>query len=159
MMRLPPKIAARQAKARPLPAGAARPRERDDAGAVVITLPRPPTPPLTMNRVIGMHWAAYRPETDPWRDEFATMAKGRRRAVRALGLPVTIELTLRFARGGRRDPANYYPNLKSVIDGLVIAACLDDDSPAYVHTLEPVVVVDRTSQEVTLRIWPALLDH
>lgn len=158
MMRLPPKIAARQAKVKrsQLPAGAApRSREQNDAGAVVITLPRPPTPLLTMNRAIGMHWRVYEDRMGPWRDEVAWVAKAHRDAIRAMALPVTIGTTLRVAVMRRADPSNFSLHTKSMVDGLVHAGCLDDDSPAYVRTLEPVLLVDRTSQAVTLTIRPA----
>lgn len=159
-MRLPPKLVG-QGRTRPvmrIAAGPLRPPvdvEEGD-GVVVITLPRPPTPPLSMNQAIGMHWARYAEHMDPWRDEFAWTAKAHRPAVRALALPVTVELTLRFAAARRRDNANAAPCMKSAVDGCTIAGLWDDDSPAYVRTLEPVLLVDRDSQAVTLTIRGAV---
>lgn len=157
LSRIPPKIAARQAKAlsRPVPPATPYVLSRDETGCVVITLPRPPTPLLTINRAIGMHWRVYADRMDPWRDEVAWVAKAHREAIRAMALPVTVETTLRVAVIRRIDPSNMALHTKSMVDGLVAAGCLDDDSPAYVRTEEPVLLVDRVSQAVTLTIRPA----
>ncbi|RKN50081.1 hypothetical protein D7231_35860, partial [Streptomyces klenkii] len=36
------------------------------------------------------------------------------------------------ARGGRRDPANWYPSFKALIDGIVDAGVLEDDDHSRV---------------------------
>lgn len=38
----------------------------------------------------------------------------------------------------RRDPHNYFPTLKPIIDGLTDAGLWPDDTPEYVRTIEPV---------------------
>ena len=126
----------------------------DTGQAVVLSLPCPPTKPLSMNTAIGMHWAAYARHMDPWRDAIAWVAKAHRSEIQAMAKPVTIGVTLRFKRGARRDSANFYPCSKSLCDGLVHAGCLPDDSPAYATILEPVLLVDKTDQSVTLTITP-----
>ena len=64
---------------------------------------------------------------------------------------VTIELPVRDKR--KRDPHNYSPTMKAVIDGLVDAGCWPDDDSSWVATREPVLVVDSTGF-VTVRIEP-----
>lgn len=126
-----------------------------DDGAVTITLPRPPTKPLSMNEAIGIHWGRYAKRMDPWRDEFTWLLKAHRKAIQAMEKPVTVKLTIRFKRGARRDNANFYPCVKSALDGAVHAGCLDDDSPAYVTVAETVCLYDPNSEAVTLTITPA----
>ena len=45
---------------------------------------------------------------------------------------VHVTATIHKTRGGRWDPANLYPTVKAVIDGLVDARVLEDDSHEYV---------------------------
>lgn len=124
-------------------------------GEVVITLPRPPSPLLSMNQAIGMHWAKYAKRMDPWRDEIAWLAKAHRRTVQAMAKPVTVEMVIHVNPRSRYDPSNMLPNLKSAVDGMKNAGCFPDDGPAWVKTLEPIVIKDRTSRAVTLTIRPA----
>jgi len=37
----------------------------------------------------------------------------------------------------RRDPHNFYPTIKPIIDGLTDAGLWPDDTPEYVMTVEP----------------------
>ncbi len=56
-------------------------------------------------------------------------------AARAVKLPklhkAQIIATLHFGDRRRRDPHNYYPTLKAIVDGLVDYGLLDDDSHQY----------------------------
>lgn len=122
---------------------------------VVLTLPRPPTRPLSMNQAIGMHWAAYARHMDPWRDEIAWLAKARRKDVQAMAKPVTIQVTIHVSPRSTYDPSNMLPCLKSLVDGLKIGGLFPNDGPTYVTTLEPVMVKHPTRREVEIRITPA----
>lgn len=68
------------------------------------------------------------PERRLWRDAAATYA-------RAGKLPVLgrchMTAELRFTDRRRRDPHNYYPTVKAVVDGLVDYGLLPDDSSQY----------------------------
>lgn len=124
---------------------------------VVITIPRPPTPVIGENKLRGMHWGQRARAMDPWRDEIAWLAKRHRAAIRAMPKPVTIAITFRFPLNRVRDPSNLNGGgiTKALIDGIVNAGCLPGDDPRYVRTVEPVLLVDKTSQAVTLTITPA----
>lgn len=54
---------------------------------------------------------------------------------------VTVELPVRDNR--RRDPHNYFATVKPIIDGLVDAGLWPDDTPEWVTTTEPRLVVRR----------------
>lgn len=43
-----------------------------------------------------------------------------------------------MATNRRRDPHNYYPTIKPIIDGLTDAGLWPDDTSEYVATMEPV---------------------
>jgi hypothetical protein len=124
--------------------------------AVVLTLPRPPSPPLSENASRTLHWAARNRRLRPWGDEFGWLLKGHRAAIQAMDKPVTVELTLRFRNVRIRDPHNLVGTvLKEIIDSAVRTGCLPDDNPLYVRTVEPILLVDKTDQSVTLTITPA----
>ena len=124
--------------------------------AVVLTLPRPPTPPLSENQSRSLHWAERNKRLHPWRDEFCWLAKGHRKAIQAMKKPVAMQLTIRYPVARRRDNHNTVGTVcKAVCDGIVMAGALDDDSTEYVTMLEPILLVDKTSQAVTLTITPA----
>lgn len=55
--------------------------------------------------------------------------------------PMLVELTIPFTKNRKRDPHNYCGTvLKAIIDGLVIAANLPDDTPEWVGHREPKLV-------------------
>lgn len=67
---------------------------------------------------------------------------------------VAVTLTVRDRR--RRDPHNYYPTVKAIIDGLVDAGVWPDDTPEWVTTREPVLRVG-SDRLVIVRLTPAAL--
>ena len=55
----------------------------------------------------------------------------------------------------RRDPANYAKIQKAVVDGLVDAGVWPDDTPEFVTTIEPTLVVDTDrARLVRVRLIP-----
>lgn len=52
----------------------------------------------------------------------------------------------------RRDPHNWVPTMKAIIDGLVDAHVWPDDTPAYVVTTEPVLEVGTGPRDVRVRL-------
>lgn len=70
--------------------------------------------------------------------------------------PSTIQVTIPFDTGRRRDPHNYVGTVcKSVIDGLVQAGVWPDDNPEYVTVIEPKLVV---GTEVIIVIEPRTVE-
>lgn len=74
-------------------------------------------------------WQKFHGLTQAWRDAACRAANGfptyRER--------VRIVITFHKARAGRYDPANLYPTAKAIVDGLVDAGVLEDDSHRYVE--------------------------
>lgn len=106
---------------------------------IVLDLGPPPTPPLSLNRERTMHWAAARRQTRPWRDTTCWLAMQARLATAVAGAPATITVHLPVGDHRRRDPANFYPTVKAVVDGLVLAGVWPDDTPQFVTVNEPVL--------------------
>lgn len=97
-----------------------------------------PGPLMSMNN--RDHWRIHAARTKEWK-EAAQWA-----ASRQLGLElfetahprchVNVLLPVRSLKI-RRDPHNYYPTIKAIVDGLVKAGVWPDDTPEYVITHEP----------------------
>lgn len=68
------------------------------------------------------------PDRRAWRD--AANVYARQAKLPKLGR-AHITAELRFTDKRRRDPHNYYPTVKAVVDGLVDYGLLDDDSSEY----------------------------
>jgi len=106
---------------------------------IVLDLGVPPTDPLSLNEERSMNWAKRRRRTHPWRDTTWALAMQAKLAARVAGRACTITVVLPFEENRRRDPANFYPTVKAVVDGLVLAHVFDDDTPEYVTVTEPVL--------------------
>lgn len=121
---------------------------------MILNLGRPPARPVSINETRGKHWASARRDLDPWRDLVATLARplGRRITSTTGHRHITVELTIPFPRGGRRDPHNYTGTVvKACVDGLVAAGVVPDDTPRWVTVLDPALVV---GQHARLTITP-----
>lgn len=91
----------------------------------------PPDGYMTMND--REHWRARAKRVAEWR-QYATLALAFKRW--KLGpSELTFEFEVRDKR--RRDPHNYYPTIKAIVDGLVDAGLWPDDTPDFVSTREP----------------------
>lgn len=119
---------------------------------VVVTFPAP-GPLMSLND--RTHWAARARTTKAWRRTAARAAWRIRPPRHQPRSTVAVELPVRDRR--RRDPHNYTPTLKAIVDGLVDAGLWPDDTPDHVHTLEPTLRVDRSygGGDVVVRITPA----
>lgn len=78
--------------------------------------------------------------------------------------PGIVHVQLPVPDSRRRDPHNYYPTIKAIVDGLVDAGLWPDDTPEWVTTTEPTLVVDRPdklagqpSVVITIRPRPAAI--
>lgn len=115
-----------------------------------------PTRPLSVNE--GGHWASKRRRLEPWKDAAWATARNAR-VTRALGpaRPVTVQVVLPFRKAGRRDAHNYTGTVvKAVVDGLVRAGIVPDDTPEWVTVLDSEFAVIRQPDPLTavVRIRP-----
>lgn len=103
------------------------------------------------------HWRKRAELVKAWRNgawaaahdaDLGYFGAGRVRDVRC---EVAVTLTVRDRR--RRDPHNYYPTVKAIIDGLVDAGGWPDDTPEWVTTREPVLRVG-SDRLVIVRLTP-----
>lgn len=106
---------------------------------ITLDLGSPPTPPLSINQERTMHWAARNRRLDPWKITTFWLAKEAKLPAAIAGAPTTVTVALPVVGDYRRDPANYYPTVKAVVDGLVLAGVWPDDTPEYVTVNEPIL--------------------
>lgn len=98
------------------------------------------------------HWAPRARKVRAWRS--AAHAGGARFANTAPPGRKDVFVRLDVPDKRRRDPANYAPTIKAIIDGLTDAGWWPDDTPEYVHTHEPELrpVGRRTGLTVTITV-------
>lgn len=97
-----------------------------------------PAPLMSMND--RHHWSRQRRDARTWRiaarvNAHLTIPQPRTHP------PCTVAIDLPVADKRRRDPHNYYPTVKHIIDGLVDAGIWPDDTPEWVTTVEPTLKV------------------
>lgn len=109
----------------------------------------PPGPTLTLNKKLG-HLAQARLVKE-WR----TMAYW---AACQLGAPSvrahppsTVQLVIPVRGSRRRDPSNWMPTCKAVIDGLVDAGVWPDDNEEWVTVVEPLLSMATATVTVLIR--------
>lgn len=106
------------------------------------------------NWMKGAHWAAASSRMSLWRDAAFYAWKGSRtsKVGAVTGIPCIVTLDIGFHVRRRRDPHNYVGTVcKSVIDGLVLSGCWEDDNPEWVTVTEPMLTVhNRTPREQAL---------
>jgi crossover junction endodeoxyribonuclease RusA len=112
-----------------------------------------PGPLLNMND--RQHHQARARSVKPWKEAAYYAACAWRPGPRARRLDGLQLVTCLLPVRGRkvRDPHNYAPTMKAIIDGLTAAELWPDDSAEFVRTSEPILVVDGalvTVQLVTL---------
>jgi crossover junction endodeoxyribonuclease RusA len=100
----------------------------------------PPERCLTMNQ--RLHWAQKSKISRLWRDAACEWAEASFCRCHQMPLPpclVTVHIPVKGNR--RRDPHNYFPTVKPIVDGLVDAGLWPDDTPEWVRCIEPTLVV------------------
>ena len=100
--------------------------------SVEIRIPRP-APYMTMND--RDHWRAKANKVRTWRTHTHLVAGHLEMS------PSALTFVFEVYDRRRRDPHNYYPTIKAIVDGLVDAGCWPDDTPGYVSTSEPTFTV------------------
>jgi Holliday junction resolvase RusA-like endonuclease len=93
-----------------------------------------------------MPWRAVDQRLRPWKDAVTWVAKGRRKwahqVIAEHGLPLVIRVTIPFPVERRRDPHNYTSTVvKAVVDGLVAARWVNDDTAAWIEVADSLLVV------------------
>lgn len=110
-----------------------------------------PDRPLNMND--RLHWARKAERVRNWRTR--AMIAARQAGVLNVG-PSVVLVTLSVSTAGRRDPSNWYPTVKAIVDGFTDAGAWPDDDSTNVATLEPKLVKRKGSLvEVELSAWNA----
>ena len=109
--------------------------------ATVFTFARPTVRLMSMND--RDHWRAHSRDVAAWRAASQFAARGwifaysAGRLARKPFPPAIVATTFDVPDKRRRDPHNYYPTVKAIVDGLVDAGLWPDDTPEWVTTAEP----------------------
>ncbi|HEX3088151.1 MAG TPA: hypothetical protein VHQ23_05815, partial [Ilumatobacteraceae bacterium] len=130
-----------------------------------ITFPRPTKALLSMND--RTHWRRKSSDVKTWRSAgyFAAYNADERLPVtmrvgtciatyNARKFPSLVYVTLDVPDKRRRDPANFFPCVKAIVDGLVDAGWWPDDTPEWVTVVEPVLRVVKGPLMVTVELRP-----
>lgn len=117
-----------------------------------------PAPIEWLNSNDRRHWAARSKLTKVWRQTacWQAIAAMRRGELTAATGPVAITATIhRDTNRGRSDAHNRQPTVKAVLDGLVDAAVLRDDSDRYITRLSIDAGQRVSGGQLTITITPA----
>lgn len=107
----------------------------------------PPAKAITLNQ--RNHWAANARLVKEWRTAGWVYA---RQAKIGPQPPSRVTVTFPVSGNRRRDPHNWTPTVKAIVDGLVDAGVWPDDNSDWVATVEP--VLDATATQVVVTISP-----
>jgi crossover junction endodeoxyribonuclease RusA len=99
-----------------------------------------PAPDKMLNMNSQLHRYTRASRVKQWRT--AAFYRAKEAGLRPQG-PSIIRWTITFPTMRRRDPHNFFPTLKPIIDGLVDAGVWPDDTPEWVTTTEPTIEVLR----------------
>lgn len=98
-------------------------------------------PAKLLNANDGEHWTKRAPKVAEWRKAAWVAGVNTKRRWGRLG-PSIVTVSLPVKGNIRRDPHNFTPTMKAIIDGLVDARLWPDDNSDWVTTTEPELVVD-----------------
>lgn len=109
-----------------------------------------PAPHLNAND--REHWAPRARKVRAWRSAAAIEASRYTPAITSWPAEVHVRLDVPDKR--RRDPSNYAPTIKCLVDGMTDAGWWPDDTPEFVRTHEPELrpVGRRTGLTVTITV-------
>lgn len=93
---------------------------------------------MTMNQ--RKHWRWVAKQKKLWRETAHLMGRAHLDDWQSIKVDgrATIEFIFPVTQNRRRDPHNYYPTVKPIVDGLTDAGFWLDDTPEYVETREPI---------------------
>jgi hypothetical protein len=112
-----------------------------------------PTHPLSENESRRLHWAARSRRLKPWATVTAAAWRVADQKDRdtLLGQRINVQVSIGFARSGRRDPHNYVSTVvKTIVDALITEGMAPDDTPEYVRVEEPQFVVSKDPEILVL---------
>jgi len=86
------------------------------------------------------HWRWVAKQKKAWREaaRFHGENKSLEWSFLNNGSKATVQFVFPVTQNRRRDPHNYYPTVKPIVDGLTDANYWPDDTPEYVETREPI---------------------
>lgn len=96
-----------------------------------------PQPAKLINLNDRSHWRVKGALTKAWRTSAYYAAKQAKQG--PLG-PSYVYVTLPVRTAARRDPHNFVPTVKAIVDGLVDAGVWPDDNSEWVTVVEPQLV-------------------
>lgn len=92
----------------------------------------------------------------PWRDATwvrANNARVRNRVPWRGDRAIRVHVTIPFTEARRRDPHNYTGTVvKAIVDGLVLAKIVPDDTAEWVEVMDPTLVVGTTTSPAFVRV-------
>lgn len=107
----------------------------------------PPARLMSMND--RDHWRAKAKMTKQWRAAANCAANSAHPGQSRLG-PSIVHIVFPVRDRRRRDPHNYYPTVKAIVDGLVDAGVWPDDTPEWVTTTEPTLTTTALTVTITI---------
>lgn len=116
-----------------------------------VTIEAPCTRPW-LNANDRIHWSKRRRLTKAWREAAGWALKAAK--VPAMSGQVRLVAELCFPRNARRDPANYYPTVKAVVDALADVGVVPDDNHRWVIGPDMRLGGKHPAGAVVLRIEP-----
>ena len=101
------------------------------------------------------HWAVRAKSVAVWRQSAWAAGHAHRQRSGPSNFPitdqlVTVELPVKDRR--RRDPHNFIPTCKAIVDGLVDAGIFADDSHEHLSVAEPVLSILRRTDAPVVRV-------
>lgn len=126
----------------------------DDRRHFTLEFPAPSVP-QSINALKGAHHQAWARAMKPWKElawVYANNVRVRGKVPWGGHRAIQVHVALPFAKGGRRDAHNYTGTVvKAMVDGLVMAQIVPDDTPEWVEVLDPAIVI-RQDRLVTITI-------
>lgn len=112
-----------------------------------------PAPLLSLND--RDHWSIRAKGVRTWRQAAWAAAhqwrqRGQVRDYLEAGI-VTVRLPVKDRR--RRDPHNFTPTLKAIVDGLVDAKLWPDDHAGHLTTTEPQLWIPQPGEDPRVKVW------
>ncbi len=98
-----------------------------------------PAPAKLINLNDRLHWSVKARLTAAWRE--AAFYAAKQAGVRNIG-PSKVYVRLPVKTAHKRDPHNFTPTVKAIVDGLVDAGVWPDDNSDWVTVAEPALAKD-----------------
>lgn len=97
------------------------------------------------------HWSYYSKEKKRWTEVAALEAKAQ--GLTPMRLPVWVRTTY-YLKTRRSDPDNLRVAIKFILDGLVQAGILEDDSQRWIIGFQDLFELDRNDPRIVVQLMP-----